>query len=165
MLRVRAVQQETSAYCGPACIQIALDYFGVKVSQAKLAKISGTTQKSGTPNLGMIKTVEKYGFKTVVKENSTTFGDISRYVVDKKVPVIIDWFSAYEHPANGHYSIVIDINKTHITLFDPGIKKIRKLPLREFIQLWFDFDGDIALDKLPVRMYFRWMMAVIPKKS
>jgi predicted double-glycine peptidase len=162
MIKIRPVEEEKLAYCGPACLQAVLDHFGVRVSQTKLAKESGTTLKSGTPNSGIIKVIQKYGLRAVVKENSTTFKDIHKYVVGKKAPVIVDWFSAYEHPANGHYSVVVDINKTHISLFDPEIKKIRKVPLKEFVQLWFDFDGDIALDKLPLKMYFRWMTAVLP---
>lgn len=165
MIKVKHISQIGSAYCGPACLQVVLDYFGIKATQAELAKKSDTTLKSGTPNLGLVRTMRGLGFKVVTKENSTTFNDIRRYVVSKKIPVIVDWFSSYEHPANGHYSVVVDINKTHVSLYDPGVKRIRKIPLKEFIQLWFDFDGDIALDKLPVRMYFRWMMAAMPKKK
>ena len=165
MIEVTHIRQSKPTYCGPACLQVVLDYFGVKTTQSKLAKKSGTTFRSGTPNLGLVRTMRGLGFTVITRENSTTFSDIRKYVAGKKVPVIVDWFSSYEHPANGHYSVVVDINKTHISLYDPGVNKIRKIPLKEFIQLWFDFDGDIALDKLPVRVYFRWMMAAIPQKK
>jgi predicted double-glycine peptidase len=164
MLKLKPVKSDKLAYCGPACLQVVLDYFGIKTTQRDLAKSAGMTIKSGTPNPGMARVMKKYGFGVFIKENTTTFEDLYRYVVHKKIPVIVDWFSAYEHPANGHYSVVVDINKTYISLLDSTIGGIRKIPIKEFRQLWFDFNGDVALDKLPIRTYFRWMMAAEPKK-
>ena len=77
---------------------------------------------------------KRLGFQGKVKDRAT-FADIRTYVLKKKIPVIVNWFSVNE----GHYSVVVDIDGTHITLRDPETGRARRMPLNEFEAVWFDF--------------------------
>ena len=164
MLELRPVTQKY-AYCGPACLQMTLEYHGVRATQKKIAEIAGTTLESGTSHKGMIKTLRSFGFRPVATHTTSTFDMLRDYVVKQKLPVIVNWYSPFRPPANGHYSVVTHIDRSRITLMDPEIAKSRTIPLDEFNQLWFDFDFDLAFAKPPLRTVFRWMLVAIPSKK
>ncbi|MDP3769693.1 MAG: cysteine peptidase family C39 domain-containing protein [bacterium] len=164
MIQLRPVTHKY-AYCGPACLQMVLEYFGIRETQKKIGKIAGTTITSGTSHKGMIRALRSFGFFPFAKHTTSTFNDIRKFVKKQNIPVIVNWYSAFEPPANGHYSVVTDIDRKTITLMDPEIRTSRKLTLEEFNQLWFDFDEDLAFKKPPIRTVFRWMLAAIPPKK
>ena len=68
--------------------------------------------------------------------------------MDKKVPVIVNWFTRGRNDysdsevADGHYSVVVDLDNTFIYLQDPEIGSIRKIARDDFIRVWFDFKSD-----------------------
>lgn len=164
MIRLRPVTHQY-AYCGPACLQIVLEYFGIRETQKKLGKIGGTTRVTGTPHHGMIKTLRAYGFDVKAMHTTSTYDDLRNLVVKKKLPVIVNWYSVFNPPASGHYSVVVDIDKKNITLMDPEIRGLRTMPLDEFNKLWFDFDEDLDFRNPPLRTIFRWMLVASPKKK
>lgn len=164
MIQLRPVTHRY-AHCGPACLQMVLEYFGIRQTQKKLGKIGGTTKTTGTPHKGMIRALRTYGFDSKVKHTKTTFDDLRTLVIKKKLPVIVNWYSVFNPPASGHYSVVVDINKKNITLMDPEIRGLRTIPLDEFKKLWFDFDEDLDFRNPPLRTTFHWMLAPIPKKK
>ena len=43
--------------------------------------------------------------------------------------------------ADGHYSVVVDLDHTYIYLQDPEIGEIRKISRDDFWSVWFDFTG------------------------
>ena len=164
MIRLRPVTHQY-AYCGPACLQMVLEYFGVHETQKKLGKIAGTTRVTGTTHKGMAHALRACGFDVNVTHTTSTFDDLRAYVTKQKLPVIVNWYSIFNPPASGHYSVVVDIDKKNITLMDPEIRKTRVLPLDEFKKLWFDFDEDLEFRNPPMRTVFRWMLVAIPKKK
>lgn len=164
MIQLRPVTHKY-AYCGPACLQMVLEYFGIRETQKKIGKIAGTTHVSGTSHKGMIRALRSFGFTPIAKHTKSTFDDIRKFVKKQHIPVIVNWYSTFEPPANGHYSVVTDIDHKTVTLMDPEIRTSRKLTLDEFNQVWFDFDEDLAFKKPPLRTVFRWMLAAVPKKK
>ena len=164
MIQLRPVTHQY-AYCGPACLQMVLEYFGIRETQKKLGKIAGTTRVTGTTHKGMKRALQSYGFGVNIKHTTSTFDDLRMLVVNKKLPVIVNWYSTFNPPASGHYSVVVDIDKKNITLMDPEIRATRMLGLDEFNKLWFDFDEDLEFRNPPLRTVFRWMLAPIPKKK
>ncbi|PIP24522.1 MAG: hypothetical protein COX35_00210 [Candidatus Nealsonbacteria bacterium CG23_combo_of_CG06-09_8_20_14_all_37_18] len=153
--------RETPGLCGPASLKIVMDYYGVSVSEADIAKIAGATQEKGVSVAGLIKAARHFGFKVLVKENSS-LDDLS-YYVKKEIPVIVDWFSEDD----GHFSVVADIDKNNVILMDPAIRKFliyirrRKFPRETFLRIWFDFPGDYI--KTSKDLVLRLMIAVLPK--
>lgn len=135
MLKVKPFRQ-SPGYCGPAALKMVLEYFGVHRSEKELAKLSGCTKQKGVEADGLIKAAKAFGFEGFFKDFAA-FVDIEKYVLKKKIPVIVDWFSTDD----GHYSVVVGINKKNIYLQDPETAGIRKFGLEAFKRVWFDFPG------------------------
>ncbi len=51
----------------------------------------------------------------------------------------MDWFSGDD----GHYSVVVGIDRKYIHLQDPELGKVRSLDIPTFRRVWFDFPGDM----------------------
>ena len=150
--------QETlySSMCGAASLKIVLDYYGVQESEKELAKLCKVDKDLGTNDKNIKRIAEKLGFKVIIKNNSS-FKDIEKWL-DKKVPVIVDWFTkgrqeySASEVADGHYSVVAWLDDRYIYLQDPEIGKIRKLKRNNFMRVWFDFRGEyIKANELIIR--------------
>ena len=150
--------QETlnSGMCGPASLKIVLDYYDIEKSEKELAKLCQVDKDLGTDDKSIKKAAEKLGFKVIIKNNSN-LKDIEKWL-DKKVPVIVDWFTrgrqdySESDVSDGHYSVVAGIDEKYIYLQDPEIGKIRKMDRNDFLKVWFDFKGKyIKPDELIIR--------------
>jgi len=127
--------RQTPGLCGPASLKMVFDYYGVQVSEAEISKITGASKEKGVPKEGLIKAAKHFGFQVFSKEKST-LSDL-KYFIKRKIPVIVDWFFEDE----GHYSVVVDIDKNNIVFRDPSFKSLRKMPIEKFLRVWFDFPG------------------------
>lgn len=64
------------------------------------------------------------------------------------MPIIVDWFTRGRADYNdsqvpdGHYSVVVGLDDTHIYLQDPEIGGLRKIQRDDFMKVWFDFRGE-----------------------
>lgn len=157
MLKVKSFQETLGAgMCGPASLKIVLSYFGVEKAEKELAKLCGAKKDLGTDDQGIKKAAEGLGFKVQIKNNSS-FKDIEKWL-ERSVPVIVDWFTrgrmdyADSDVADGHYSVVIGLDKEHIYLQDPETGGMRKLDKEDFLTVWFDFTGkNIKSNELIIR--------------
>ena len=154
LLPVKSFQETLHAgMCGPASLKMIFDYYGVEKTEAELALLCGTTKELGTNDAGLKKAAESLGFTVEIKNNSS-FEDIQTWL-DKKVPVIVDWFTRGGNEseiADGHYSVVIGLDREYIYLQDPEIGGSRKIAREDFMKVWFDFSGEyIAADELIIR--------------
>ena len=135
MIKYKVTQQK-SAFCGPASLKIVFDYYGVVKSQDEWARLSGATVKDGVQNDGMVKAIKKVGFiPNIIKEAS--FGDLKKLVKQNRTFLVIWWSGG-----GGHYSPVVDITEKSIILADPGFGRYRRVGLKNFDHLWFDFAKD-----------------------
>jgi predicted double-glycine peptidase len=140
--------QETlhASMCGPASLKMVLAYYGVEKTEQELAVLAGTDVKLGTSAEGIQKAAEGLGFHVEIKNNSS-LPDMQTWL-DKKVPVIVDWFTRgrSDYPdaemADGHYSVVVGLDEKCIYLQDPEIGNLRTIPRDDFLRVWFDFKGD-----------------------
>lgn len=147
MLKIKPFQETLNAsMCGPASLKMVLGYYGIEKSEKELSKLCKVDKNLGTDDKNIKRVAEQLGFKVVIKNNSN-FGDIEKWL-DKKVPVIIDWFTkgrkeySESEVADGHYSVVAGLDDKCIYLQDPEIGKIRKLKRDDFMRVWFDFKGE-----------------------
>lgn len=148
MIKIKPLKQ-TESFCGPCCLKMIFDYYGLNVSISEIAKIANTVVSKG--NLGtspsnMVKSAEHFGFNVRYKENST-LKDIEKFV-RSRAPVIINWFSQDE----GHYSVVVGIDKKNIYFIDPEYGKVVKMGLAKFQKIWFDYSGDYVKNKKDFRI-------------
>lgn len=147
MLKIKPFQETLNAsMCGPASLKIVLDYYGLEKSEKELAKLCQHDKTLGVDDKKIKKLAERLGLKVKIKNNSN-FKDIEKWL-DKKVPVIVNWFTkgrqdySESEVADGHYSVVTGLDEKHIYLQDPEIGKIRKLKRDDFMRVWFDFRGE-----------------------
>jgi predicted double-glycine peptidase len=147
LLPVKSFQETLHAgMCGPASLKMVLAYYGVEKTEEELAKLCGTDPELGTSEEGIKRAAESLGFKVEVKNNST-FDDIRSWL-DKKVPVIVNWFTRgrIDYPdsevPDGHLSVVVGLDDEYIYLQDPEIGKLRKITRDDFMKVWFDFTGE-----------------------
>ena len=132
MIPIKPFRQK-AGYCGAASLKMVLDYYGIDITERKLARLSGSSRSKGVPAKNLIKAAKKLGLTGFYKDYSS-LRDIIRYV-SKGIPVIVDWFSEID----GHYSVVTGIDKENIYLQDPQLGHLRALKLKTFKKIWFDF--------------------------
>lgn len=154
-LKVKLFEQSESM-CGPASLKILFSYFGRNYTEKKLACFCSSTKKDGTDYKGMIKGAKKVSGFIFVKKNGT-INELEYFIKKEKLPVIINWFDADD----GHYSVVIGMNKKYIITADPiNGKKERWLSRKTFPNIWFDFTG-----KDFKKVSWSWYMVVTPEKK
>lgn len=157
MLKIKPFQETLGmGYCGPASLKIVLDYYGVEKSEKELVKLCRHDKDLGVNDEGIKKAAESLGFKVKIKNNSS-FKDIEKWL-DKKVPVIVNWFTkgrqdySESDVADGHCSVVAGLDEKYIYLQDPEIGRIRKIKRSDFMIVWFDFKGEyIKSNELIIR--------------
>jgi len=135
MLIVKAIRQKPGL-CGVASLKMVLDYFGDVISENVLCQLAQASPRQGTSAQKIKKAAQRLGFFVEIKDGSNL--DDIKYWLDKKIPVIVDWFSGDE----GHYSVAVGLDKKHIYLQDPEIAGLRKMKLADFKRVWFDFESD-----------------------
>jgi predicted double-glycine peptidase len=147
ILPLQAFQETLHAgMCGPASLKMVLSYYGVKKTEEELVRLCGTDTNLGTTDLGMKQAAESLGFKVKIK-NESTFEYIKEWL-DRKVPVIVDWFTkgrsdySDSEVADGHLSVVVGLDDEYIYLQDPEIGAMRKIERKDFTKVWFDFKGE-----------------------
>ena len=150
--------QETlhASMCGPASLKIILAYYGIEKSEQELAILTRCDTEVGISDADIVDALESFRLKTFVK-NEADFSDIEMWL-EKKVPLIVNWFtrgrSDYDDSEvpDGHYSVVIGLDNTHIYLQDPEIGHERKIAREDFFNVWFDFSGPfLKKDELIIR--------------
>jgi len=144
LLDVKPFQETLNAsYCGPAALKMVLDFYGVDKEEKELAELLGTDPNLGTDDKSIKRVAEELGFKVEIK-NFADFDDIQDWL-DKKVPVIVDWFTIgrKDYPedsvADGHYSVVVGLDEEFIYLQDAEVGRMRKIGRDDFKRVWFDY--------------------------
>lgn len=163
-LPVQPYRETKAGYCGPAALKMVLSYYGFDRAEEKLAQELGTKTDLGTPPEAIVRVAKQYGFEVVATEHST-FEDIAQYL-KQDVPVIVDWFSSAiveEEAADGHYSVVVDLDDTHIYLQDPELGRLRKFTRADFLRVWFDFPGHAL--RSPDDVVIRQLIAIYRQGS
>lgn len=154
ILKIKPIEQ-LPAMCGPTSLKIVLDYFEKKVPLKKLIKLTKANHSSGTKPENLVSAAKKLGFEVVAQKNSSIY-EIKKFLL-KNLPVIVDWFSRDE----GHYSVVVGIDKNWLWLADPEFGKIKKIRKEVFERVWFDFPGKKI--RKSSDLLLRWLMVVKPK--
>ena len=147
LLPVRPFQETLyGGFCGPAVIKMVLDFYGIKRSEMELAILSDKDENLGISDQDIKRVLESEGLKVKIK-NFSSYKDIQT-ALDKGRPVIVDWFTKgrpddpEDSMADGHYSVVVGLDKNYIYLQDPEIGGVRKILKEDFICVWFDFTSD-----------------------
>lgn len=168
LLQVKPFQETLhGGYCGPASLKIVLDYYGVQRNEREIAERCGRNSKLGTNDVLIKRAVKFYGFNVEIK-NKANFTDIQKWL-NKGVPVIVNWFTRGRKDYNnskvpdGHYSVVMELDRKNIYLQDPEIGAMRTIKREDFLRVWFDFKKEQMTSWKDT--IIRQLIAIYPKNS
>ncbi len=150
-MKVRFFHQKRGYTCGPASLKMVFDFFGLKMTEEKIAKIA-KTHKSGTSHLHIINTARKEGFYCYV-HGGATISQIKHFI-DFDLPVIVNYIE--QKTKEGHYAVVIGYDRHGLILNDPWDGGHYKIKYKEFYKNWYDYHGR---DK-----YSRWFIVLSREK-
>ncbi len=160
--------------CGAQALQTVLQYYGADVRGDALMEALGTSEE-GTPPQALIRVAESYGFQ-VKSGTHWSLNQVKQYV-DDGTPVIVllqawadrymtldDWRRDWD---DGHYAIIIGLNKDVLLFEDPATIRRTWLREREFMARWHDMDpktgekyehfGMVLLGKQPAKLSLEHM--------
>lgn len=144
--------RQTPGFCGPASLASLFRYYGIRKSEAVVAKVCRASRRDGTSFKKMKRCVRTFGFEPVISKN-TSWNKLMR-TVSSGTPVIVNWYSDYIPPEEGHYSVAFRVTPKTISLMDPELGGVRRLPKRVFLEKWYDYDDPGK------RLVKRWMMSI-----
>jgi len=135
-IKLKKVKQ-SSGLCGPASLSSLLDFYGVKMSERELASLCGSSKAYGTEPEDMLRVLKNLGFKAKAKPNGT-WAELKK-LVSEGTPVLVNWWSDFSSPADGHYSLVYNVTPETIYLMDPEIGGYRHMGKERFMSQWYDY--------------------------
>jgi ABC-type bacteriocin/lantibiotic exporter with double-glycine peptidase domain len=127
-------------------MQMIFHYYKKYFSEETLAQKLRTNDDIGTLHKKMIDLACAEGFYVYVNDGSSL--DEIAYLINKKIPVIVHFIEP--DTDDGHYAIVVGIQKHKIVLNDPWNGERFKMLRVDFEKRWQSLDGK----------YKRWIMAV-----
>lgn len=130
-------------YCGPACLEMAFDYFGEDIDQHEIADAARTigepvystytdelrraahfSNLSTSMGAELDYDITGYTLRSLgyaaFESTGMNIENLKRYVDMGKPLILLMWYS--EHHACGHYRVLVGYNETHFFLHDPWNK-------------------------------------------
>jgi hypothetical protein len=159
LLKLPNLRQATNYSCGACALQSVLIYYGkYEDSELELAKELNTSPEWGTEPEDIVRVAKHYGLEAEIK-TGLTIDDLDFCVNSQRIPVIIA-YQAWSESAlswevlweDGHYSIVVGLDKHNVYLEDPSLAgSIGYIPIAEFLERWHDIDAnDNPLNQLGI---------------
>jgi hypothetical protein len=151
--------QVSESHCGPATVQMLLDYAGVEVTQEAIADSGGAKdliELNGmrVDQLSLAVEILAPHLQFWYKQYAT-LQDLIVLVSEYSLPVGVEWQGLFEDGSEqesetgeedyGHYSVVTHVNleTKHLIIADPYkdyISKDRVFTFQEFDSRWWDFN-------------------------
>lgn len=146
-LRLPDVRQSTSFTCSAAALLAVLTYYGVESREDRLAKALGATPEEGAPPPAIVRVARAHGLTAELREGMSV-DDLARETGAGR-PVLIaiqawqDRRRSYRADwEDGHYVVVIAVERERIVVEDPSLLGSRGLLSRaELEERWHDTDG------------------------
>lgn len=163
MIRLTPYKQKPN-FCGPVALQVVFAYYGVSMSEKKIAELcntigkGATREEEGTLHKDLVAAARSAGFRVEAKAGGT-IKELKEHIA-KKIPVIVGWY-AFD---NDHYSIVYNVTDNYIHMVDTEShlkKHKRHMLIERFKELWFDYDNR----EKPEEKTFRWFMVIAPPQG
>jgi ABC-type bacteriocin/lantibiotic exporter with double-glycine peptidase domain len=152
---LRRIAQISENHCGPAVLQMLLEYIGVEATQEEITEAAGATKtidEHGTRVDQLAKAVDVLapGAKLWYRENAQ-LQDLEHVLNEEKFPVGVEWQGLFGDDEDdddddyGHYSIIahIDKDKDQLVIVDPYKDfpdQNRIVRMSVFLKRWWDYN-------------------------
>jgi ABC-type bacteriocin/lantibiotic exporter with double-glycine peptidase domain len=121
--RRTCILAEGPRFCGPAALATVARYYGLRVSQARIADMAGT-DRQGTAILALKECAERLGF-------SASCGKVAAGQLDRlPLPAIVHW-----RVPEGHFVVLQGVGPRSVAVADPAIG-FGRIPRAEFEDRW-----------------------------
>lgn len=154
--RLRRIEQISENHCGPAVLQMLLDYIGVEATQEEITEAAGATKTiatHGTRVDQLAKAVHELapGAKLWYREHAQ-LQNLEHVLNEEKFPVGVEWQGLFgdeddeeDDDDYGHYSIISHIDKTkdELVIVDPYKdfpEQNRIVRMSLFLKRWWDYN-------------------------
>ena len=107
------------------------------MSERQLGDLCRTTTHSGTDPRVLVQVLKDLGFNAIAKDKGT-WNELKK-LVTRGTPVLVNWWSDFGKPADGHYSLVYRVTDSNIFLMDPELGGYRRMGKKRFMDQWYDF--------------------------
>ena len=129
--------EQSESMCGPASLVSILSFYGIKTTEAELARLCGSNM-DGTWSAGIVNAARVFGLDGYVYDNSTW--ELMAQAIEDG-PVIVNWTSG----GVGHYSVAYRVIGDEVLIADPEGPTIRTMSKADFLSVWFDSDPNVPL--------------------
>ena len=126
-MRFHYISQHDKCDCGPVCLAMVSQYYGLRNPIKKYREFTNTTS-DGTSLFGMVSGAKKLGFEAEALNG--TFSELQEGIISNEVQMPF-----IAHFREGHYVVVTKINNKHVIYYDPENGK-NKVSLMKFDSDW-----------------------------
>ena len=131
LLPIRGVKQKKFC-CGPACIEMVLQYYGYKVTQEQVRKEVGVWEQRGMFPHQVIKYLAKYG---IISEKVKRI-DVDKYLETPR-PAIIG--------LKCHFSLLVGKLNGYLIIIDPAVGR-KSIVKRDYLRKVKDYIKIIGVE-------------------
>lgn len=145
---------QTTNYCGPASLTSIMRFYGLRVTEKRVAEWSGASRKYGTWSEGLVLASRRAGFFATMEDGAS----LSKLKAElRNGPVIVLW----DYDGGGHYSVVCGMDHNYIYMMEPVLGKYTAVTHKAFLKAWFCYEDE---DDVPVpeQIVRRRMIVVRP---
>jgi predicted double-glycine peptidase len=143
-------RQITDYSCGASALRAVLSYWGKEVDEAELMALLRTNSEVGTYPEDIAKGARSLGFDAEVAEN-LTLDQLERHTADGRPVIALAQVWLSERDAgrpleeiwdNGHYVVVLGVDRDHVHFQDPFIRMSKAfVPRKTFEDHWHQVMG------------------------
>ena len=138
---VKHKTQSTTYNCGPTCLEMLLDFYGMQYEHEALDALCETSPRGGTHNGKLVEAARELGAEVVAKENAAIEDFMS--ALQEGNPVIVNYCNCKS--GVGHFGVVkgVDEDKQALILADPKNGDNYLLTFEHFSQHWHNHSKTI----------------------
>ena len=132
--RPRLHKQETVYSCGPACLRMVLEAFGLSKTEGELRELTNCTLEGTTPD-GIVTAARVLGF-AATRVYTPTFEELSQQIAVGLYP-IVSMYSRLEPglPPDWHCVVSAGVSERRVELLDPWRGEC-SISIEEFLRDW-----------------------------
>jgi len=143
-------RQVTEYSCGACALQAVMSYWGKNVDERELIKVLQTTSEEGTYPENIVRGAQAFGFEAEARDH-LSLEEVEQFTAEgaPMIALVQAWRSekrtsdsAAEEWDNGHYIVVLGVDKNYVYFEDPYARMSKAfMPRDTFVDHWHQIMG------------------------